>query len=262
MRQDKKLILGMALLFFITFVSLGTLVVTEKLAPFYTDRIEKKIEAYIEKNYKNEQNDLKLGKITYKTPTYQVKVKNKDNPNLYFTITYENKEIKDTYKEDYLEGKTLLTSIEKKLEEKIKKSLNLDTKITFPLTLDKYTNQIKENIINNNLENINIYNIELSINGQITQNNILNLISNIETNITKIKDLNINPNYYTINITNKKQGRMLTINNLTENTLQPETLAQVITYIMTDNENKEVTNSDNILTENHLSYEYRKYGDE
>ena len=262
MKQDKKLILGMALLFFITFVSLGTLVVTEKLAPFYTNRIEKKIKDYIEKNYKDEQDNLELGKITYKTPVYQVKVKSKDNPNLYFTITYKNKNIKDTYNKDYLEGKTLLTSIEKKLEEKIQKNLNLDTKITFPLTLDKYTNQIKENIINNNLENINIYNIELSINGQITQDNILNLVSNIETNITKIKELNINPNYYTINIINKKQGRTLTINNLTENTLQAETLTQVITYIMTDDETKAVTNSDNILTDNHLSYEYRKYGDE
>ena len=44
MKQDKKLILGMALLFFITFVSLGTLVVTEKLAPYYTDKIKIKME--------------------------------------------------------------------------------------------------------------------------------------------------------------------------------------------------------------------------
>ena len=262
MRQDKKLILGMALLFFITFVSLGTLVITEKLAPFYTDRIQTKIEDYIQENYEEEKENLELGKIAYKTPTYKVKVSNKKNSNLYFTITYENNEIKDTYKTDYLEGKTLLSSIEKELEEKIEKELNLDTTITFPLTLDQYTNQIRKNIINNKLENINIYNIELSINGQITQNNINGLVTNIENNITKIKGLNINPNYYTINITSKRQGRTLTIEDLTDNTLQSETLAQVITYILSDDETKAVTNSDNILTENHLSYEYRKYGDE
>ena len=62
MRQDKKLILGMALLFFITFVTLGTLVVTEKLAPFYTDKIEKKFINYINKNYKDEKANFKIGK--------------------------------------------------------------------------------------------------------------------------------------------------------------------------------------------------------
>ena len=98
MRQDKKLILGMALLFFITFVTLGTLVVTEKLAPFYTDKIEKKFINYINKNYKDEKENFKIGKITYKATVYKVKVTNKNNKDLYFTMTYQNKKIKSTYK--------------------------------------------------------------------------------------------------------------------------------------------------------------------
>ena len=53
MRQDKKLILGMALLFFITFVSLGTIVVTEKLAPYYTDKIKIKMNECLEQNQSN-----------------------------------------------------------------------------------------------------------------------------------------------------------------------------------------------------------------
>ena len=58
MRQDKKLILGMALLFFITFVSLGTIVVTEKLAPYYTDKIKLKMNEYLKQNYPKESDNF------------------------------------------------------------------------------------------------------------------------------------------------------------------------------------------------------------
>ena len=47
MRQDKKLMLGMTILFLITFVIFGTIVTTEKLAPFFTDRIKTKFETYL-----------------------------------------------------------------------------------------------------------------------------------------------------------------------------------------------------------------------
>ena len=77
MKQDKKLILGMALLFLITFVSFGTIVVTEKLAPFFTDKIKTKFETYIEKNYKDDKNNLTIGKITYKNQQYKAKISNK-----------------------------------------------------------------------------------------------------------------------------------------------------------------------------------------
>ena len=97
MRQDKKLILGMALLFFITFVSLGTIVVTEKLAPYYTDKIKLKMNEYLKQNYPKESDNFKLGKITYKTQKYTAKVTNKTNKNLYFTISYNNKIVKDSY---------------------------------------------------------------------------------------------------------------------------------------------------------------------
>ena len=44
MRQDTKLMLGMTLLFFITFIVFGTIVTTEKLARFFTHRIKQKFE--------------------------------------------------------------------------------------------------------------------------------------------------------------------------------------------------------------------------
>ena len=57
------------------------------------------------------------------------------------------------------------------------------------------------------------------------------------------------------------KGKILTIKKLTNNTLQPEILTQIITYILTDNEN-DITEENNILKQYNLSYEYKKYGDE
>lgn len=251
MRQDKKLILGMALLFFITFVTLGTLVVTEKLAPFYTDKIEKKFINYINKNYKDEKENFKIGKITYIATVYKVKVTNKNNKDLYFTMTYQNKKIKSTYKKDYLEGKTLLNKTKTNLEKKIKKNLNIDAKITFPLTLNKYIDSIKEDIINN--ENTNIYNIEYEITNKLSLEEIPYITNEISKITTSLNDLNITPNYTTISI--KGNNKSLTLKNLTNKTLQSNYLNQIITNILTGNNLES-------LKENNLSYEYKEYGDD
>ena len=87
MRQDKKLMLGMTILFLITFIFFGTLITTEKLAPYYTDKIKERFENYIKENYKEENNNLKIGIITYKNQQYKAKVSNKNNKDLYITIT-------------------------------------------------------------------------------------------------------------------------------------------------------------------------------
>lgn len=259
MKQDKKLILGMALLFFVTFVSLGTIVVTEKLAPYYTDKIKIKMEEYLNEHYQQEIENIKLEKITYQAQIYTAKVTNKKNKNLYFTISYQNKKITDTYKKDYLEGKTLLSKIETQLEKKIKDSLKLNATITFPLTLNKYTNNIKNNIINNKIDELNIYNLNLTLNYTLSEENINNLVAEIKNTVTKINNLHITPNHYTIKINSKQNGKVLTIKNLTNKTLELETLTQIMNYIMIGNENNIVNN---IIKENNINYEYKRYGDE
>lgn len=245
MKQDKKLILGMALLFLITFVSFGTIVVTEKLAPFFTDKIKTKFETYIEKNYKDDKNNLTIGKITYKNQQYKAKISNKKNKNWYFYITYQNKKIKDTYKEDYLEGKTLLTSIERKIEKKVKDELNQKLTITFPLTLNKYTNQIKENLISNNLKEIKTYDITLTITTPTLTTENIN--KELEKRIQELYQIDIYPNHYTIKINSKDEK--LTITNLTEKTMKKEYRTQIINDIINN------TNS-NIIKENNITYNY------
>lgn len=245
MKQDKKLILGMALLFLITFVSFGTIVVTEKLAPFFTDKIKTKFETYIEKNYKDDKNNLTIGKITYKNQQYKAKISNKKNKNWYFYITYQNKKIKDTYKEDYLEGKTLLTSIERKIEKKVKDELNQKVTITFPLTLNKYTNQIKENLISNNLKEIKTYDITLTITTPTLTTENIN--KELEKRIQELYQIDIYPNHYTIKINSKDEK--LTLTNLTEKTMKKEYRTQIINDIINN------TNS-NIIKENNITYNY------
>lgn len=259
MKQDKKLILGMSILFFITFVSLGTIVVTEKLAPYYTDKIKIRMEEYLNKNYPQEIENIKLKKITYNAQIYKAKVTNKKNKNLYFTISYQNKKITDTYDKDYLEGRTLLSKIEKQLEKKIKDKLNLNTTITFPLTLNEYTNKIKDNIINNNIDQLNIYNIEIIINHPLSEESINSLVTEINNTVTKINNLHITPNHYTIKINSEQNGKVLTIKSLTTKTLEQETLTQIMNYIMIGSENNMINN---IIKENNINYEYKRYGDE
>ena len=249
MKQDKKLMLGMTLLFLITFVSLGTLVATEKLSPYFTNKMKEKFETYIEKEYKDEKDEFKIEKITYKNQKYQAKVSNKGNKNLYFTISYQNKKITDTYKKDYLKGKTLLNTIEKELEQKIKREMNKKVIINFPLTLDKYTTQVKENLIKNDLNNINLYNIEFSINNNLEPNSITEKIQNI---IQKLNSININPNEYKITINNK--NKTLTINNLTTQTLEKNNLLQIINDIINNNES-------DIIKTNNITYEYTNKGE-
>lgn len=249
MRQDKKLMLGMTILFLITFIFFGTLVTTEKLAPYYTDKIKERFENYIKENYKEENNNLKIGKITYKNQQYTAKVSNKNNKDLYFTITYQNKEIKDTYKKDYLEGRTLLNKLEKNLEEKIKENTTKNISISIPLSLDEYTNKIQENLINNNLENTKIYDIELTINSNIETTDIVNKIEEI---VTELSSMNIYPNHYNITINNKKNK--LTINNLTNNTIEKTTLTKIISDIITNNES-------DIIKTNNISYQYTNKGE-
>ena len=55
MKQDKKLMLKMSLLFLIVFVVFGVIIVNDKLYFYYLPKIEKKLNKYIENNYKDEK---------------------------------------------------------------------------------------------------------------------------------------------------------------------------------------------------------------
>lgn len=250
MKQDKKLILGMSLLFLITFVFFGTLIVTEKLAPLYTNKVKEKFIAYLTKNYKN-NSEFTLKNVTYTPQKYEAKVTNKKNKDLYFTITYKNKKITDTYKKDYLEGKTLLNKLEKALEKDIKDHLNQEVKVTFPLTLNKYTKIVQEDLLNNNSKKTNMYDISLTITSIINQTEITNKITTLNN---ELKSLNIIPNHYTITIKSKNNNDKLTIKNLTQKTIEKNILFQITSDIITNKES-------NLLKNNNVTFEYINKGE-
>lgn len=250
MKQDKKLMLGMTLLFLITFVFFGTLIVTEKLAPLYTNKVKEKFTAYLTKKYKN-NNEFTLEKVTYTHQKYEAKVTNKENEDLYFTITYKDKKITDTYKKDYLEGHTLLTKLEKTLEKDIKDYLNQEVKITFPLTLNKYTKTVKKDLLNANPKKTNMYDISLTIKSVIDQTEITNKITTLNN---ELKSLNIIPNHYNITINSKNDNDKLTIHNLTQKTIEKNILFQITSDIITNKES-------NLLKNNNITYEYINKGE-
>ena len=250
MKQDKKLMLGMTLLFLITFVFFGTLIVTEKLAPLYTNKVKEKFTAYLTKKYKN-NNEFTLEKVTYTHQKYEAKVTNKENEDLYFTITYKDKKITDTYKKDYLEGHTLLTKLEKTLEKDIKDYLNQEVKITFPLTLNKYTKTVKKDLLNANPKKTNMYDISLTIKSVIDQTEITNKITTLNN---ELKSLNIIPNHYNITIKSKNDNDKLTIHNLTQKTIEKNILFQITSDIITNKES-------NLLKNNNITYEYINKGE-
>lgn len=250
MKQDKKLMLGMTLLFLITFVFFGTLIVTEKLAPLYTNKVKEKFTAYLTKKYKN-NNEFTLEKVTYTHQKYEAKVTNKENEDLYFTITYKDKKITDTYKKDYLEGHTLLNKLEKTLEKDIKDYLNQEVKITFPLTLNKYTKTVKKDLLNANPKKTNMYDISLTIKSVIDQTEITNKITTLNN---ELKSLNIIPNHYNITINSKNDNDKLTIHNLTQKTIEKNILFQITSDIITNKES-------NLLKNNNITYEYINKGE-
>ena len=99
MKEQKKLTIKMAIFTFIIFVCFGIVILNEKSAPYYASRIHKKLLTYLNETYKDEINTFSIDDTKYKNTKYTLKVKSKENKNLYFIVTYNSKKITDTYKE-------------------------------------------------------------------------------------------------------------------------------------------------------------------
>lgn len=246
MKQEKKLILQMAIFFLIIFISLGTIVINEKRTSIFLPKIESSITAYLEKKYNNLE--LVKEKTKYENNTYTMKLKNPKNENHYFTIIYKNKEITDTYEEDYLKGKTLLSHLNKIIENKILKETNINTTITINNTFDNFSDKVKEKLlIEENIESLKIYTLETELTSTWTSNKITKNISDLMIALNNDK---ITPKNYTITITDETDiTKSLKIKNLTYDSIKNNTLEIIISDIINNNETS-------ILTENNITYEY------
>ena len=249
MKKQKKLLFARSIFVLIIIVIFGTIIITEKAGGILIPKAEKKFTEYLEKNYKEQKKDFILGKITYKNTTYKVKVMNKLNKNHYFYIKYYHKKITDTYKEDYIEGKTILSYTEKELKKEIEEKTTTSCDIKISNSLDKYTTTVQNRIINNdNLLELKFYTIKKEI--LINEWNSETITNKIIKTINIYKENNITPKSYTIIITNKNDiTESIEINNITEDFITNNNKEKIISDIIDDNNSK-------LLKENKITYKY------
>lgn len=246
MNEQKKLTIQMTI-FFIIIVTLFTVIVLkEKQSTILLPKVEQKIDNYIDENYNSQE--LTKGKITINNDTYKIKITNKKNKNHYFYITYSNKKITDTYKEDYLEGKNLIKHLNNVIEKSIYEKTNKQYTIKINNTYDNFSDKIKEILqTEENLESLKIYTLETEITSLWNTSSITKNITNIMTNLN---NKNITPKNYTFIITDKNDiTKSVKITNLTIDNIEKNNLSIIINDIIN---NKQTS----ILTENQITYEY------
>ena len=247
MKEQKKLTIQMGLFTFIIFVSFGVIILNEKVAPLFSPRSDQKLNKYLKENYTSIIDELDIGKTNYNNTEYQLKISFKENSNLYFYIRYSDKKITDTYKEDYLEGKNLLSKIEEKTEKELKEKYNKSFKVSLLKPLNEYSDKVKKQLINEeSILSLPIYTLEIELTCNWNKSDIVKEITSL-FNSFQLDE--VNPNNYSFIIKNKKNNKKIKINNLTkEIIIDEEKLTNIIDKVLTND-------TDHVLEENNITYE-------
>lgn len=245
MNEGKKLTIQMALFFLVIFVVFGTIVIKEKQNIIFLPKIENSISEYMNNTYQNLS--LEKDKVTEKNNVFTMKVKNIKNKNHYFYIKYSNKKITDTYKTDYLEGKTILKHLSTKLEKDIYKETNISYKISFDNKFNNYSEKVQKLLLEENIKTLKVYTIEKDRTTSWEINNITKILTDTMTTLEKKQ---FTPKNYTFIITNEKDiTQSVKINNIKSSLINENKLQIIISDIINNNKS-------NILTENKITYEY------
>ena len=249
MNKRTKLVLGRGIFVFFVTIAFGLIIINEKGNTIMLPKIEKKINEYYEENYKNIENEINKDEIEYKNKKYYLKLKSKKNSNHFFYIIYSNKQITDTYKKDFIEGKKLYNYLEKTLEKEIEDKTNLSTKVEFITTFDKFTTKVQERILKeDNLTNLKFYTIKKEININIWDSKTI--LNEITKTISLYEKNNISPKNYTIILTNTKDiTQSVEIKNITYDFLNNKNNLQIISDIINDSNTL-------ILKESKITYSY------
>lgn len=243
MNSKNSLIIGRGIFTIIVIMCFGLIIVSEKGGEILKPKIEAKMTTYINSNYETLINNVSLEEINYQNGIFKTKVVSNNNNNLFFYITYQNKEITDTYEKDFLEGKSLITYLEGELTNKIKQKTKNNCELFFITTLDKYSEKVQKRIIEeDNLLSLKVYYLksEISVSEwkaeEITQT-ITNIINNNISN-------NITPKYYKFILIDKKDiTKSIEISNITDSFLNNSNNIKIINDILEDNETEELKES-------------------
>ena len=191
----------------------------------------------------------KYNEINIEKERYEKELTSKENKNLYFYIKLKNKEIEDTYKEDYVEGKTLFSILQKNIEAKINELTNTSSSVELLSTFDNYTTSVKERILKeDNLLELPFYTLKKEI--LINNWNSTDITSEIVEEIKKYEEKGITPKSYTFIITNKSNiSEAIEIQNIKNNFPNNNEKELIIHDILEDENTKR-------LKENKITYKY------
>ena len=249
MKTKNSLLIGRGIFLIIIIVAFGLIIVNEKGTVLLKNKVEKQLNTYLEDNYQEILSNTKKEETIIKNNLYSKKIVSNKNKNLYFLIKYQNKKISDTYKKDYVEGKTLFTYLNKKLEKDIKNKTKIDCKVDTITTLDKYSDKVQERIIKeDNLLELKYYYIQKEL--LIDNWNNKEITKEITKLIEEMKNGNITPKYYEITITNKDDiTTSIKISNINEEFIENTKKEQIIQDIINNKETE-------LLKENKITYKY------
>ena len=201
--MKKSLIIGQALLLSLIIVFGGFVVINEKLPTINKKRQVDLIMNYYNEKYKDNNDLATTLKYDTKGKNYYLLCYNKNYKNLNFKIIYTKGEIKDSYKDDYILGKNIISVAREKVLAKYKKAFintnyqNID--VTFK-SLDKYKKEDVKNILEGNYYDNSLYLVSYYVKVDNLDDNYL---SNLINSFKKISyDMGIFSNNYSVTFDN------------------------------------------------------------
>lgn len=248
MKSKRSLQIGQGLLTIIIIMSFGLIIVNEKKTILFSNKIEEKLDNYILENYPSLKN-TKTSSLIVDNNILKKRITSTTNDNYYFEISYRDSDIKDTYKDDYIKGKTYFKYLNKKLEMEVKDKTNINCTITPLNTLNEYSQAVQKKIIEeDNLLSINFYSLKQEL--TVEEWNSLTITNEIIKNINTYKENYILPKYYIFLINDKKdKNHSVEVSYITSSFIDLDNPEIIINDILN---NKKT----DILTANKIQYKY------
>lgn len=185
-RKMNRLMIGQALLLGLILIFFGFIIVREKVPSLKAEDEEKAINSYFNDNYN--KLDVLSSDLEYNKDdnSYSITYYDKDYKELNFTIKSINNKITDNYEDNFVKGKSIIEKCEKlvleKYNEVFKNTNYKDIKIEFK-TLDKYSDEEKKDILEENIYNTGYYSVSYYVKvdslDEIYLNNLINSFNTI-----------------------------------------------------------------------------------
>lgn len=236
--KKEKLITNMWIFTVLLIFVFTSIVINEKKYAIISPKVKEKLVTYAEENYKNIYKDFSYGKIKYNIgkENYQLKVINKNNKHLYFYLIYNHnsKKISSTYKNDYVEGKSLLNFYKKRFEKSLNKNSRNKHYVSFNKKLNEYDTIVEEKLLEDkDISSLKIITVKTSI--RIDTFDEKEITSNITKEYNSINKKGITPRLYSFEILFDDELKSFLVENLTEEIIKNNTNEIIRAIMVNDN---------------------------